>query len=84
MQDRVTTRVPCGDYFEVRDRALLAHATQIDPEGTWFQVPLDLQLEVWPTEDFELARSAVADAPARGRPVRRASPASPPARSLDA
>jgi mycothiol S-conjugate amidase len=59
MQDRVTTRVPCGDYFEVRDRALIAHATQIDPEGTWFQVPLDLQLEVWPTEDFELARSAV-------------------------
>jgi mycothiol S-conjugate amidase len=59
MQDRVTTRVPCGDYFEVRDRALIAHATQIDPEGTWFQIPMDLQLEVWPTEDFELARSAV-------------------------
>jgi mycothiol S-conjugate amidase len=59
MEDRVTTRVPCGQYFEVRDRALIAHATQIDPEGAWFQVPLDLQLEVWPTEDFELARSAV-------------------------
>jgi len=56
---RITTRVPCGDYFEVRDKALLAHATQVDPDGFWFHVPLDLQTEVWPTEDFELARSLV-------------------------
>jgi mycothiol S-conjugate amidase len=55
----LTTRVPCSDYFEVRDRALLAHVTQVDPDGSWFQVPLDLQREVWPTEDFELARSVV-------------------------
>ena len=54
----VTTHVPCGDYFEVRDQALLAHATQVDPDGPWFTCPLDLQREVWPTEDFELARSA--------------------------
>jgi mycothiol S-conjugate amidase len=56
---KVTTRVPCGDYFEVRDRALLAHATQIDPDGGWFSVPLDVQRAVWPTEDFELVRSLV-------------------------
>jgi mycothiol S-conjugate amidase len=31
---RVTTRVPCGDYFKVRDAALIAHATQVDPEGS--------------------------------------------------
>jgi len=55
----VTTRVPCGDYFQVRDRALLAHATQVDPDGAWFAVPLELQREVWPTEDYELARSLV-------------------------
>ncbi|KWW99218.1 mycothiol conjugate amidase Mca [Carbonactinospora thermoautotrophica] len=55
----ITTRVPCGEYFEVRDRALLAHATQIDPDGLWFHVPLEIQREVWPTEDFELARSLV-------------------------
>src|SRR5699024_10117470 len=24
---RITTRVPCADYFDVRDKALLAHAT---------------------------------------------------------
>src|SRR5882724_6081661 len=29
--DRVTSRVECGEYFSVRDDALRAHATQIDP-----------------------------------------------------
>ncbi len=57
--DRITTRVECGEYFEVRDDALRAHATQVDPDGFWFHVPLDLQQKVWPTEDFELARSLV-------------------------
>jgi mycothiol S-conjugate amidase len=56
---RVTTRIDAVDYFEVRDAALLAHRTQIDPEGMWFAVPLDMQRRVWPTEDFELARSLV-------------------------
>ena len=56
---RITTRVPCADYFPVRDRALLAHATQIDPDGFWFAVPLEVQQAVWPTEDYELARSLV-------------------------
>jgi mycothiol S-conjugate amidase len=55
----ITTKVPCGEYFEVRDRALLAHATQIDPDGPWFRVPLEIQRAVWPTEDYELARSLV-------------------------
>ena len=57
--DRITTRVPCADYFPVRDRALLAHATQIDPEGPWFAVPLEVHQKAWPTEDYELARSLV-------------------------
>jgi mycothiol S-conjugate amidase len=55
----ITTRVPCGDFFEVRDRALLAHATQIDPDGPWFRIPRELQREGWPTADYELARSLV-------------------------
>ncbi|GAA1873183.1 mycothiol conjugate amidase Mca [Asanoa iriomotensis] len=57
--DRVTTRVECGEYFEVRDDALRAHATQVDPDGAWFRVPLDVQRKVWPTEDFELVKSLV-------------------------
>jgi mycothiol S-conjugate amidase len=60
---RVTTRVECADYFPVRDDALRAHATQVDPDGFWFQVPMDLQRRAWPTEDFELVRSFV-DSPA--------------------
>jgi mycothiol S-conjugate amidase len=56
---RITTRVPCGDYFEVRDRALIAHATQIDPDGFFFKAPLELQKRVWPTEEFELVSSLV-------------------------
>ncbi|MDO5731515.1 mycothiol conjugate amidase Mca [Corynebacterium sphenisci] len=56
---RVTTRVECADYFEARDRALLAHATQIDPDGPFFAVPTPIQKEVWPTEEFELARTRV-------------------------
>nr|WP_206066810.1 mycothiol conjugate amidase Mca [Nonomuraea sp. FMUSA5-5] len=55
----VTTRVPCGDYFEIRDEALKAHATQVDPDSWWFVCPRELQQEIWPTEDYHLARSLV-------------------------
>ncbi|GAA4424526.1 mycothiol conjugate amidase Mca [Actinokineospora soli] len=56
---RVTTRVECAEHFETRDAALLAHATQIDPNSRWFAVPLDVQREVWPFEEYELVRSLV-------------------------
>ncbi len=55
----LTTYIPCADFFEIRDKALIAHATQIDPDGGWFRVPMDLQKEVWPTEEYELAQSRV-------------------------
>jgi mycothiol S-conjugate amidase len=55
----ITTKIECADYFAVRDQALLAHATQVDPDGTWFKVPLRMQQEIWPTEDFEAALSYV-------------------------
>jgi mycothiol S-conjugate amidase len=57
---RITTRVPCADYFGVRDQALLAHATQIDPDGHWFAIPREIQEKVWPTEEYELVVSHVA------------------------
>ncbi len=56
---RITTRVPCAEYFPIRDQALLAHATQIDPDGPWFAVPLAIHQVAWPTEDYELVRSVV-------------------------
>jgi mycothiol S-conjugate amidase len=55
----ITTRVPCADFFAVRDQALLAHATQIDPESSWFACPIEVQRAAWPTEDYHLARSVV-------------------------
>ncbi|MEV4198700.1 mycothiol conjugate amidase Mca [Micromonospora globbae] len=55
----VTTRVECAQYFPVRDDALRAHATQVDPDGFWFRVPMEIQQRAWPTEDFHLARSLV-------------------------
>jgi mycothiol S-conjugate amidase len=55
----ITTRVPCADYFQIRDQALIAHATQIDPESSWFACPIEVQRAAWPTEDYHLARSLV-------------------------
>jgi mycothiol S-conjugate amidase len=55
----ITTQVEVADYFEIRDRALLAHATQVDPDSSWFACPLDVQRAAWPTEDYHLARSLV-------------------------
>jgi mycothiol S-conjugate amidase len=57
--ERLTTSVPCAEYFGLRDAALIAHATQVDPTGRWFATPLELQQETWPYEDFQLARSLV-------------------------
>lgn len=58
-ENRITTRVPCADFFEVRDEALRAHASQIDPDGMWFAVPLEIQRDNWPTEEFQLVFSRV-------------------------
>jgi mycothiol S-conjugate amidase len=57
--ERLTTSVPCAQWFPVRDAALIAHATQVDPTGRWFACPVKLQQETWPYEDFQLARSLV-------------------------
>jgi mycothiol S-conjugate amidase len=56
---RLTTSVRCDEHFATRDQALIAHATQVDPNGRWFACPLDVQRAVWPYEDFQLARSLV-------------------------
>ncbi|MEV7973275.1 mycothiol conjugate amidase Mca [Cellulomonas sp. NPDC089187] len=55
----VTTLVPVADFFEQRDAALRAHATQIDPDGFFFGIPRDLEREIWPWDEYELAESRV-------------------------
>lgn len=54
-----TTQIECSEYFEARDNALRAHATQIDPDGFFFAMPRELEKSVWPWEEFELAVSRV-------------------------
>ncbi|AGF71990.1 mycothiol conjugate amidase Mca [Corynebacterium halotolerans] len=56
---RVTTQVDCAEYFPNRDAALRAHATQIDPAGAFLATPTEVQQELWPTEEFELAATRV-------------------------
>jgi mycothiol S-conjugate amidase len=55
----ITTKVNAADYFAIRDDALRAHATQIDPESSWFACPREVERVAWPTEDYHLARSLV-------------------------
>ena len=43
-----------------REAALRAHATQIDPAGAFMATDVSTQQELWPTEEYELARSRVA------------------------
>ncbi len=56
---RLTTFINCSDFFDVRNAALTAHATQVDPDGPWFAVPLNIQQAGWPTEDYQLKISKV-------------------------
>ncbi|MFC9443771.1 MULTISPECIES: mycothiol conjugate amidase Mca [unclassified Brevibacterium] len=51
----LSTRIDCVEYFDARDRALLSHATQIDPEGGFFSASRVAARKYWPTEEFELA-----------------------------
>ncbi|SMC48451.1 mycothiol S-conjugate amidase [Janibacter indicus] len=58
-QRTLTTWVECSAFFDARDEALRSHATQIDPDGFFFAVPNDVQADLWPTEEYELAISLV-------------------------
>ena len=62
-EDPTTTSVEVGDFLGQRSAALLAHATQIDPDGMWFALPDEVVREVYPHEDYELARSLVPSSP---------------------
>jgi mycothiol S-conjugate amidase len=58
--ERITTKVDIGQYLWARTGALRAHATQVDPNESWWFGLDDHQLaEVYPYEDWILARSLV-------------------------
>ena len=57
---RITTRLDIGAYLWARSGALRAHATQVDPaEAWWFGLTDEELAEVYPWEDWVLARSTV-------------------------
>ena len=58
--DVATTHIDVGEFLEVRDTALRAHASQVAPDHTFFFWPNDVQREAWPYEDYQLAESSVA------------------------
>jgi len=61
--DRITTKIDITGHYNVRREALLAHATQVDPNETfWFGLPDKDAEAAYPWEDYILARSLV-DAP---------------------
>lgn len=64
MADRVpniTTRVNVADYLDERDKALRSHASQVAPDSAWFFWPHDVIRRAWPTEEYELVASSVAN-----------------------
>jgi len=57
---RITTRVDIAKWWDARDQALLAHATQIDPASPfWFGLPSDVAAAVYPWDEYILAASHV-------------------------
>jgi mycothiol S-conjugate amidase len=58
-KDEFTTLIDVGDFLHKRRESLLAHRTQVDPTGHWMRLPDDVIREVFPWEEFTLARSLV-------------------------
>lgn len=58
--ERITTRIDCTGYQHVRREALRAHATQVDPNSTfWFGLPDEVADTVFPYDEYILGRSEV-------------------------
>jgi len=55
-----TAKIEVGRFFERRDEALRAHASQVPPDSPFFFWPNEIQREAWPFEDYRLAASRVA------------------------
>lgn len=62
--DRITTKIDISEHYHVREAALLAHATQVDPkESFWFGLPTEVARDAHPYDDYVLARSLVGEVP---------------------
>jgi len=52
-------RIACAEQFHRRDAALLAHVSQVDPDGDWFAMPRELERQAYPFESYALLESRV-------------------------
>lgn len=55
--DRRAASIDVGAFIERARKALMAHRTQVAPDGPWFRVPADVVRDAYPYEDFELLAS---------------------------
>ncbi len=63
LDERITTKIDVTAGDDIRKEALLAHATQIDPNSPfWFGLPPEVT-SVYPWDDYILARSLVESPP---------------------
>jgi mycothiol S-conjugate amidase len=61
---RITTKIDVTGYMWARTGALRAHATQVDPDASWwFGLDDDQLTEIYPWEDWILGRSLVGSIP---------------------
>jgi len=56
---RFTTFVDVGDWLSNRRAALLAHRTQVDPDGFWMRLPDSVIREIFPWDEYILQESRV-------------------------
>jgi mycothiol S-conjugate amidase len=57
--EHFTTFVEVGDWLHRRRAALLAHRTQVDPDGFWMRLPDETIRAIFPWEEYLLARTRV-------------------------
>jgi mycothiol S-conjugate amidase len=61
-EEVVTASIDISDFADVRREALLAHATQVDPNSRfWFGLPPEVMASIHPHDDYRLAQVRDAD-----------------------
>ena len=62
-QEDVTTEVDVAGWQHIRDDALVAHATQVDPNSPfWFGLPADVADELGHIDEYHLAEDFTSSA----------------------
>ncbi|MHB1516779.1 MAG: mycothiol conjugate amidase Mca [Acidimicrobiales bacterium] len=65
-EEPVSASIDVTEFADVRRRALLAHATQVDPNSPfWFGLPPEVMRTIEPHDDYRLARVAGPDGTVR-------------------